>query len=98
MPALYQVWQKVQNACGVPDSVSMTVKVAPGYVPEIYCTSSVCPGQSNYYHTDPICDNYEWTVYGAQFSWSGQGTHYIEVDWGTGPRRQYKPLHIGLWH
>lgn len=74
----------IVQACQDADTVQATIQVDLGSAPNIECPSLVCPGETETYNTDVVCDNYVWTVVGGTIV-SGQSTAEISVIWDDAP-------------
>ncbi len=69
------------GSCVASDTVVVTVNPVPVTTP-ITGLTTVCEGDTSYYHVSPQNGNYTWTLSGGTIV-SGQGTDSILIAWDT---------------
>lgn len=82
----FEVSQKVSEVCDCEDIKTVVVQVLDADAPVIYCTGSVCMGDTVTYRADPSCDPYIWDISGSADIISGGNTSddFIQVHWTGG--------------
>ena len=82
----FEVSQKVSEICDCEDIKTVVVQVLDADAPVIYCTGSVCMGDTVTYRADPSCDPYIWDIAGSADIISGGNTSddFIQVHWTGG--------------
>ena len=82
----FEVSQKVSEVCDCEDIKTVVVQVLDADAPVIYCTGSVCMGDTVIYRADPSCDPYIWDIAGSADIISGGNTSddFIQVHWTGG--------------
>jgi PKD repeat protein len=80
---VYTVMLVTENECHCRDTAYVKVKIAEDIGPDIYCISTVCPGNTATYHTNATgCTNYQWTV-GNGTPLTSTTDSVITVQWGN---------------
>lgn len=82
----FEVSQKVSEVCDCEDIKTVVVHVLDADAPVIYCTGSVCMGDTVIYRADPSCDPYMWDIVGSAniLSGGGHSDDFIQVHWTGG--------------
>lgn len=82
----FLVSQLVSETCSCEDLKSVVVHVLEEPGPSIYCSSSVCQGDTAIYRTDPACEPYFWEIEGSGIIISGgtESDDHLEVIWEGG--------------
>nr|MBS0036947.1 gliding motility-associated C-terminal domain-containing protein [Saprospiraceae bacterium] len=82
----YTVTQRVEETCDCEDFKSVVVHVIDEPGPVIYCTASVCQGDTATYRTDANCEPYFWSIegMGTVIEGGSESDNYIDVIWEGG--------------
>lgn len=77
---IYEVTLTVVNICNCTSTIMRQVCVNELEGVNIFCPSAICENHSGIYHTDAVCDPYDWSVSGGTAT-SLANPAYIEVEW-----------------
>ena len=80
---IFEVTQKVSEICDCEDLKTAVIRVLDADAPVIYCTASVCMGDTATYRADPSCAPYIWEINGSATILSGgdSSDDFIQVQW-----------------
>lgn len=81
-PGNYTVMLVVENKCHCKDTAYVNVVVSDNPGPDIFCISTVCPGNTVTYHTNVHCGNYNWSVTNGTPIGSSTDSVFT-VQWGS---------------
>ena len=86
-PGTYTVSLIARNDCYCSDTTFVTVNVLAADVPDIFCTGTVCEGETVTYSTPATCGTYNWSITGGGTITDGGGPsdNFITIQWFTGP-------------
>ncbi|MFM9051485.1 MAG: PKD domain-containing protein, partial [Bacteroidota bacterium] len=88
-PGTYYDTLTVYDACGNAHDTAFVVVVDSASGPDIFCISTVCPGDTVTYHTSANCTGYVWSVTGGTIPNPPSPTSdSVTVVWGPGPQGQ----------
>jgi PKD repeat protein len=84
-PGTYTAMLVVENECHCKDTAKVTIVVSNDVGPDIFCISTVCPGNTVTYHTNANCGTFNWSVSNGTII-GPTNDSVVTVQWGsTGP-------------
>ncbi len=77
---IFEVTLTVVNICNCTSTIIKQICVDELEGVNIFCPSVICENHSGIYHTDAVCNPYDWNVIGGTAT-SLANPAYIEVEW-----------------
>jgi PKD repeat protein len=85
LPGTYTAMLIVENECHCKDTTKITIVISNSVGPDIFCISTVCPGNTVTYHTNANCGIFNWTATNGSII-GPINDSIVTVQWGsTGP-------------
>jgi len=85
LPGTYTAMLVVENECHCKDSAKVKIVISNDVGPDIFCISTVCPGNTVTYHTNANCGTFTWSASNGTII-GPTNDSIVTVQWGnSGP-------------